>query len=265
MDLPPEIRNQIYSYLFPPQRVLIDRHKLTHPRPHYRLHHNQISPREPETQKLKCRPHNKCQRKFPTQLSLPFVSRQSYMDTLCLLYDSTQFVFTSPKCLSSFLKNVPKQAQEVIRHIELKHTMNNEPTLSRFRELKFRGDRNWYSLCGRIVTSFTALKVVHIDLGVFDAPIALEIGESWSLPILVLQKVKGQAGKKREGGKGALDFARVRLRSGQFSKEAVRKVERQLEMELMDPVKVQMRKDEKLARQLAGNRKATKVLRLVVK
>ncbi|KAL4880024.1 hypothetical protein BJY04DRAFT_84969 [Aspergillus karnatakaensis] len=265
MDLPPEIRNQIYSYLFSPLRVLITRYFSHEPRPHYELKHQQIPPRKPQSQMLGCLMHHGSPHKHAAQLSIPFVSKKSYVETICLLYECTQFVFSSPKCVALFLKNAPKQAQAVIQHIELKHMMYNEPTLTAFRDFKFRGDRNWYSLCERVVNNFSALKVVHIDVSVHDAPISLELGEAWSLPILAFQKAKGKAEKKeKENGVGALDFARVRLRTKQFPKEVVRKAQRQLEEKLMDPIVLQMREDERLARQLAGgNPKAIRVLTLV--
>lgn len=78
--------------------------------------------------------------------------------------------------------------------------MYNEPSLNTFREIKLRSDKSWYMLCERISMSFTALSVLHVDMGVFDAPIELEVGESWSLPILALGRAKARAG--RGGGEG---------------------------------------------------------------
>ncbi|KAL4919372.1 hypothetical protein BDW62DRAFT_217009 [Aspergillus aurantiobrunneus] len=254
MNLPPEIRNQIYSYLFLPQRVQIHRRKDTNARSHYRLYHCQLAPRDPSTQRHVCLPRKT---KIQTQFSVPFVSKQTYYDTICLLYACTQFVFTSPKCISRFLEKAPKQAQAAIEHIELHHTMYNEPSLHKFRELKLRSDKNWYLLCERISVNFAALSVLHVDMSVFDAPIELEVGESWSLPILALGRGKWRVGN------GALRFARVNLTSGQFEDEKVRSVERQLEKELMDSAAMQLREDERLARELAGPVKASKVLRLV--
>ncbi|KAL4781180.1 hypothetical protein BJX76DRAFT_363815 [Aspergillus varians] len=260
MDLPPEIRNQIYSYIFLPQRVQIHRYQDPRIRNHYRLYHKQLSARDPSTQKQAFFPYNN--KRFQTQLSLPFVSKQSYQDTLCLLYACTQFVFPSPKVISRFLEKAPKQAQAAIEHIELHHTMYNEPSLLRFREVKLRSDKSWYLLCERISLTFTALSVVHVDLKVFDAPIELEVGESWSLPILALRGAKARAARG-EGRLGVLRFARVKLKSHRFECEKIRDVERKLERELMDPVAMQIREDERLARELAGVTKASKVLRLV--
>ncbi|OJJ57779.1 hypothetical protein ASPSYDRAFT_154030 [Aspergillus sydowii CBS 593.65] len=260
MELPPEIRNQIYSYLFLPQRTEIRRSKdTTKTQHHYHLYHKQLAPRDPTTQIKTCLPFKP---KIQTQLCLPFASKQFYQDTLGLLYACTQFVFTSPKCISLFLKKTPKWAQAAIQHIEIHHTMYNEPSLNTFREIKLRSDKSWYMLCERISMSFTALSVLHVDMGVFDAPIELEVGESWSLPILALGRAKARAGRG-VGKVGTLRFARVNLTSYQFDDEKVHNVERELEKELMGPIAFQIREDEIFARAFVEASKARKVLRLV--
>ncbi|BCS27458.1 uncharacterized protein APUU_60506A [Aspergillus puulaauensis] len=260
MELPPEIRNQIYNYLFPPQRVEIRRSKdITKTQHHYHLYHKQLAPRDPLTQIQTCLPFKP---RLQTQLCLPFTSKKLHQETLCLLYACTQFVFTSPKCISLFLKKTPKQAQAAIQHIEIHHTMYNEPSLTTFRELKLRSDKSWYMLCEKISVSFTALRVLHVDMTIFDAPIELEVGESWSLPILAFGRAKARAGRGM-GKVGALRFAKVNLTSYHFDYEKVHKVERQLEKELMGPIAFQVREDEEFARALVEELKARKVLRLV--
>ncbi|KAI9370484.1 hypothetical protein BJX61DRAFT_88064 [Aspergillus egyptiacus] len=298
MDLPAEIRNQIYSYLFPPQRVQVlrqkDRKNVPTSPTRYRLFHIQLPPRDPKTQNQKCLPYlksrsgltprdqlasedsrqrtkparlappskerekhiEKGERRYQAQLSLPFTCKQSYNDTVCLLYAATQFVFPSPKTLSRFLDSVSSQAQAAITHVELKHSMYNEPRLTQFREIKLRSDRNFYVLCERITKACEGLSVLHIKLAVFDAPIMLEVGEQWSLPILAFAKL-------RRDNKRGLRFARVRLECNQFADGVLRCAEQELVRELMDPVAVQVREDEKMARDMSGVVKAMKVLRVV--
>ncbi|KAL3477860.1 hypothetical protein BJX99DRAFT_257030 [Aspergillus californicus] len=280
MDLPPEIRNQIYSYLFLPQRVHVVR--LKNPENHaYRLYHVQLPPRDPENQTLTCLPHychdensaaelsskakgqtgknptKKSKKRWQTQLSIPMVSKQAYGDTICLVYANTQFVFESLKPLSRFLSTTPKQAQAVITHLELGHIMYNEPSLTKFRDIKLRSDRNLYMLCESVANAFDDLSVLHVNLGVYDAPIQLRVGEGWSLPILAFGR------RKRQRGEKGLMFARVRLTCFQFPVDKVRRVEREVEKQLMDPIYLQLREDEMMAREMSGPMKAMKVLRVV--
>ncbi|KAL5047974.1 hypothetical protein BDW71DRAFT_30567 [Aspergillus fruticulosus] len=118
---------------------------------HYNLTHKLLARRDPETQNLTGLPYKSG--KIQAQLSVPFVSTLLYRDALCLLYDCTQFVFASPKCVKWFLDRVPKRAQAVIKHVELRPTMYNEVSLMRHRELKLRSDKNWYWLCERMFGS----------------------------------------------------------------------------------------------------------------
>ncbi|KAL4771416.1 hypothetical protein BDW60DRAFT_62698 [Aspergillus nidulans var. acristatus] len=175
---------------------------------------------------------------------------------LCLLYKCTQFVLASSKCVKRFLDRAPKRAQAVIKHVELRHTMYNEPSLMQNPDLKLRSDKNWYLLCERISLSLKALRVVHVDMTVFDAPIELEIGKLWSLPLLVL----GRVGSKKPKG---LQFVKIQLRVSRFGEEKLREVERQLEKEMTDLVSMQIQEDKRLAERLTGPRKAGEVLRLV--
>ncbi|KAL6233870.1 hypothetical protein BDW75DRAFT_231580 [Aspergillus navahoensis] len=114
------------------------------------------------------------------------------------------------------------------------------------RKLKLRSDENWYLLCERITLDLKALRIVLVDSTVFDAPFELEVGES-----------------VRDGrSKGAADHE-VQLKSSRSKDERLRDVERQLEKEMTNLVAVQIREDERLARELAGPEKAGAVLRLI--
>lgn len=99
-----------------------------------------------------------------------------------------------------------------------------------------------------------ALGVVHVDMTIFNAPIELEIGESRSLPLLVL----GRAAS----GKPELQFVKVYLRGSRFGEEKLREVERQFEKKT-NLVSMQIQEDKRLSERLAGPMKAGKVLRLV--
>ncbi|KAL4963542.1 uncharacterized protein BDV14DRAFT_201730 [Aspergillus stella-maris] len=269
MNFPPEIRNQIYGYLFLPQRVEMKRIKAstTTTKPtkdknksktikhdYHRLVSRLLAPRDLKTQILLGPARD---RKTQTQLNLPFVCKQSYNDTLCLLYACTQFKFTSPKCVSRFLWKTPVPALAAVNHIELVHTMYNEPTLTKFRDIKLRADKGWYELCERISLTLKALEVVHVNMAIHSGPIELEVGESWSQPILALGR-----GKVNGGTGGALRFVRVILRSDRVEAQKLFDVGKELERELMNPVAMQIREDERLAREMQGLQKAREGLRL---
>ncbi|KAL2866763.1 uncharacterized protein BJX67DRAFT_381691 [Aspergillus lucknowensis] len=286
MDLPSEIRNLIYSYVLQPQRIQIIRAKDASNK-YYRLYHIQLPPRDPETQYRRCLPRyfshsspspspspsptlaskgekkkeptskTKKPKKWSPQHALLFTSSRTAAEIMGLVYASTQFVFTSPKAIARFLKTIPAIAKSAINHVELKYTMYNEPRLSRFREIKLRSDRNWFMACRDIADRFPELNVLHVELGVFEAPIDLQIGEPWSLPVLAFQ------GKGKEGG--GLRFMQMKVKCNNFSEGEKRNVERDIEKLLMDPIAYQMREDAKLARELNEPVRGLSVLKLVFK
>ncbi|RDW93256.1 uncharacterized protein DSM5745_00578 [Aspergillus mulundensis] len=251
--LPGEIRNRLYSYLFDIQRVEISRY-MDENTGHSHLTHKLLPPRNLHTQNPTMLQYNK-KGKLQTQLCISFVSKQFYQETLCLLYDCTQFVFSNTKCVYKFLNRVPRRAQAAIKHIELHHTMYNEPTSLEHREIKLRSDKNWYSLCEKISLTFKALSVLHVDMWVVCPSAGLEIGEPWSLPLLALSRV----GKGKSKG---LQFVKIQLRSPRFADVKLEHVARQLEWEMMSPIARQIRDDERIARELAGPVKAGKVMTL---
>ncbi|KAL4911604.1 hypothetical protein BDW74DRAFT_10635 [Aspergillus multicolor] len=253
--LPGEIRNRIYSHLFDVQRVEISR-SMDENTGHRRLTHKLLPPRSLRTQTPTMLQYNK-KSETQTQLCVPFVSKLFYNDTLCMLYECTQFAFANTKCVYKFLSRTPKCAQAAIKHIELHHTMYNEPSSLAHREIKLRSDKNWYSLCAKISLTFDALSVLHVDMWVICPSASLEVGEPWSLPLLALGRREGKGKQK------GLQFVKIQLRSPRFADVKLEHVARQLEAEMTNPIAMQIREDESIARELAGPVRAGKVLRLV--
>ncbi|KAH8432587.1 uncharacterized protein LDX57_010218 [Aspergillus melleus] len=259
--LPPEIRWQIYQELFDPRRVEILRRKdrkkkRSQPRKSapYRLCHRQLAPRDAQSQRVP-KEGRHFTRPFYPRTPLPtaliFTCRLTYCETICIFYSNMQFVFRCIKTATRFLKTTSKDTQSAIKHVELSHTMYNEPQLTEFREYKFRSDRAWFLVCDEICQKFEALRVLHVFLVVHDWPIQLEVGERWSFPLLVFGEHEP-----------LLDYAGVNLLMPRFDKQKLTFVSRSIEQRIMKPEAFQIREDEKLARQLMPPLKARKVLRL---
>ncbi|KAI9042240.1 uncharacterized protein KD926_005740 [Aspergillus affinis] len=267
--LPPEIRWQIYQELFHTHRVEIvrrrDRKKKVEPRKPapYRLGYRQLAPRAAQSQLI-----NREMRPYPRPLFTPpffppfsprtplptaliFTCRLTYCETIRLFYSNMQFVFRSIKAATRFMKTTSKDAQSAIKHVELVHSMYNEPRLTEFREYKFRSDKAWFLVCDAMSQSFEDLRVLHVHLAVHDWPIELEVGESWSFPLLVFGEHKP-----------LLDFAKINLQMLRFDKNKLDFVSRSIEERLMKPEAFQIREDAKLARQLRGPLKARRILRI---
>ncbi|KAE8145214.1 hypothetical protein BDV25DRAFT_170685 [Aspergillus avenaceus] len=255
LRLPAELRWQIYQYLFVPCRVEIVRTKNksddARKPAHWRLKHQRMRPREPNSQKPLASRNRRD--KWPSpMINLVFSCRTIYCETVLLLYSTTQFVFNSTNTVKRFLKTTTADAQSVVHHVELNHTMYNEPHLMEFREYKIRSDIAWYDACDQMAASFSTLKVLHIKLAINDWPIRLELGELWSMPLLQFAHYDG-----------GLDYTGVQLQMKMFKDEKLRAVSRALEKKIMNPKKFQIREDEEMAWELMKSVKATKALRVI--
>ncbi|GES63030.1 hypothetical protein ATEIFO6365_0002072000 [Aspergillus terreus] len=247
LRLPSEIRWQIYSHLFPPRRVEILRKRdTTDPRRQnrYRLYHRARPPRRTQTQQPLARPIAGAAR----PLALALTCRTTYRETILQLYATTQFVFTATRAVARFLARTTPAAQAAIRHVELAHVMYNEPRLSEFRRFKHRSDLAFFDVCVAMAQTWTALRVLHVDLAVKDWPIRLQVGERWSWPLVVF----GQYGE-------GMEYVEIRLRTGRFDDDRRREVARELEQKLMKPACFQRREEERSKQK----KKARKVLTLV--
>ncbi|KAE8351391.1 hypothetical protein BDV28DRAFT_158797 [Aspergillus coremiiformis] len=255
LRLPAEIRWQIYEYLFEPHRVEILRSKEKNVDPskpaRYRLFHRQQKPRNPTTQTMHYNGHHI--RHTPLLFGLVFTCRTIYCETILLLYSRTQFIFNSTNSIMRFLRTTSTDAQTAVRHVELNHIMYNEPRLTAFRQYKIRSDFAWYNACDELAAACVSLKVLHVKLSIYDWPIRLEIGELWSMPLLLFGH--------HDGG---LDYAGIQLQMKRFGNERLRAVARSLEQKMMKPKMFQIREDERLAKELMGPIKAKKVLKMVV-
>ena len=247
LRLPSEIRWQIYSHLFPPRRVEILRKRdTTDPRRQnrYRLYHRARPPRRTQTQQPLARPIAGAAR----PLALALTCRTTYRETILQLYATTQFVFTATRAVARFLARTTPAAQAAIRHVELAHVMYNEPRLSEFRRFKHRSDLAFFDVCAAMAQTWTALRVLHVELAVMDWPIRLQVGERWSWPLAVF----GQYGE-------GMEYVEIRLRTGRFDDDRRREVARELEQKLMKPAWFQRREEERSKQK----KKARKVLNLV--
>ncbi|OGM42848.1 hypothetical protein ABOM_009442 [Aspergillus bombycis] len=255
LGLPAEIRWEIYQYLFEPHRVEIlrrkDKNTDTSWPARYRLYHRQQKPRNPSTQAVGNNGHRT--RPTPFLFGLVFTCRTIYCETVLLLYSTAQFIFSSAKSIMRFLRTTSKDHLAAVHHVELSHIMYNEPRLTAFRTFKIRSDLAWYSACDEMASACVSLKVLHARIAIYDWPIRLEIGELWSMPLLLFGHYDG-----------GLDYAGVQLQMKRFQDDKLRSVARALEQKMMKPKMFQIREDEQLAKELMGPIKARKILKLVV-
>ncbi|EAW11814.1 uncharacterized protein ACLA_005700 [Aspergillus clavatus NRRL 1] len=249
--LPGELRWAIYEHVFTVHRVEVLRLKDKDPkkhakRVHYRLYQRQLRPRNPGTQVIDSRSP-----RYPIPFALLLTCRSMYRDTLCLFYARTQFIFNTTRTLARFLKITNQDAQLAVQHVELNHVMYSEPALLHNRWWKAMSDMAWYNACDDLRVYCKSLKVLHVDMSIRDWPIDLIVGELWSLPLLAFARYGP-----------VMDWVDIRLHMPRFQEDKLAEAARELEEKIMKHTAFQIRRDERLARELAGPVKA-KVLRLV--
>ncbi|KAL4889263.1 hypothetical protein BDV59DRAFT_205389 [Aspergillus ambiguus] len=242
LRLPPEVRWQIYTYLFPSQRVdIIRRRDTDNParQNRYRLYHSVggLTSRRPQ------------RRRTMTRLALALTCRTTYRETILQLYATTAFVFHSTRAMARFLRSTTVDAQAAIRDLSIHHVMYSEPRLTEFRRYKHRSDLAFFDACTAMARAFTALRVLRVDLVVNDWPIRLHVDERWAWPVAVFARC----------GHG-LDDVAVRLTMKRFERARLRAVASELEKMLMKPGRFEERES---VRRTAPE-KAKRVLKLVL-
>ncbi|GKZ83636.1 hypothetical protein AnigIFM56816_008731 [Aspergillus niger] len=240
--LPLEIRSQIYGYIFEPRRVELIRRREKDPAKHpkrvyYRLYHNQLRSRHPVTQQIQD-PFWKGQ--HPVPIGLVFTCRSIYCETLWWLYSTTQFVFTSTKTMNRFFNIIPSEVQPAIRHVEINQEMHSEPSLTEHRIHKVRSDWAFTMACENLVKCCSGLRVLYIYFRIRDWPMNLEIGETWSLPMMAFAEYKG-----------GLDIVNINLDMPRFGLQKLKSMAKTLEKRFMKPRAFQIREDERMARELS--------------
>jgi hypothetical protein len=201
LDLPAEIRNEIYDLLFA-GHVLIYR---SHPVQERLKTTQAIAPLH-----LAC--HRSCSWSAGTHFyiapDLLRVCRQVHEEATVFLYENTTFRLESVFTVNKFLNIVP--AADAIRKLELRHSTYGEPRLTEDRIWKHRHDKKWMNTCRRIAENMTSLEDLKLELRICDWPTQLNLAAAWAQPLLVL---KGNTG---------IRHVEVTLIHGAFDKSQLR-------------------------------------------
>lgn len=247
--LPPELRYKIYDYLFTLYRVEVT--QKTKQREN-RLSHTRLRPRNPNSQLSP--PETKHRPDYPPlPYALVLSCKTVYRETVLRLYSQTQFSFRTTRALSRFLHTTPRSTLETaLYHIELTQTMYHEPRLLAFRIFKHRADLAFYSACEDLAVRCRALRVLHVELRVGDWPVRMEVGERWSWPLLVFEKVGNR-----------VQWARVRLSVPGWKGDRLEGVEREVERSVLGDEAFRAREVERERVAREGRVRAGKVLRVV--
>lgn len=187
--LPGELRQMIYNYTWEHHRVLIGRDMREaqgQTKPPYKLTNFKLPVRDRKTHRFLTNQPFLPPRPYlpPLPLNLMLSCKSMYNDMLLQFYARTQFVFESTKSLRRFLDAVRPEAKAVIRHVELRSMMYNEPQRTADQAWKAKRDAAWLHICERMAEELPSLQVLFLDVTVFSVSKKLQVGEPWSEPYL---------------------------------------------------------------------------------
>ena len=214
LDLPPEIRNKIYNFVFGERVVLISHgkkgkdvgylHNIFIKKPflpqkeHYESHHDK------------------------TGIDLVFTCKAIYGEALPLFYSKMAFGFNCVKTIRRFLYRTPSEALAAVTQIGVHQGGYSEPAYVSNILWKKKFDRAWIMIYHDINLLMPNLRYFALSLQVLDWPIKLRLDELWAGTILQL---------------GSYRFCRVRVTidSPMHPAAVVRRAEQDMLGELMMP------------------------------
>ena len=250
MNLPAEIRNRIYDFLFDEFRVLVrgracdnkskkkpmwfDAQQTQLRKPGYRLECGFES-------SIINQDLMRCARSLvPTEMLQ--VSRGIYPEVIPLLYSRMKLRFESMKTLSYFLTHAQPMGIASVRKIEIVHAQYGEPLMLADREWKKRHNAKWLKLCELIGEEMKSLQELRIDFRICDWPTTLAMTAKWVQPLLKIRRAQ-------------LDRADIILRCSGIRSERLASFAKKLELEMMNDRGKRTRKAEERQLQIAELKK----------
>lgn len=215
LDLPGEIRNQIYQCHFSNFRVEIMRQNTCLPFYHpnsveryvvldwyERYFRNNPVLRNERQRETKVNKALLERIRWATSMTaILLVNKQVHKEALSLLYESTTFVFASNWYLNSFMRIVPKASLAFIRTLELHYESYGDPSLVEDTAFKRKSDDRWLQTCRLAAKQLTGLKSLTLYLHLNDRPLRLRRDEAWVKPLFEFRRLGIHLPPKGRGGK----------------------------------------------------------------
>lgn len=205
LDLPGEVRNQIYGYHFANGfRVVLTPKSPPKNQKEIKFTFIRVSSTTKQTTKLPKEPVPTLRISrtlFKTRhdalplyegntfFSLMFACKQVHKETCPMFYEATVFRFETMRGFRSFLKGVPPQNLSAIKKLELSHHSYGEPHHPQFIPYKQRYDKVWHELCRSASQMLTGLKSLTLDLHIRECPLQFELYEPWVQPLLEFRRL----------------------------------------------------------------------------
>jgi hypothetical protein len=220
LDLPAEIRNQIYDLVIPNSHVAV---KSTHPqrernalRKHCLFSEDTLSRNRLFGRILSIDDEE------TDPLHIMRVCRQAYQEVTLIFYSKTTLCFDTMQSIRKFLNRASKAGIGSVRALDIKINSYGEPQLTKDCAWKSKWDGQWDDLCARLAREMISLRRVYLDLTLATWPTQLSPHADWCRPLL---RLKGQG----------LHLVTLKLRHYRFDENRLAFAARKMEDRMMTP------------------------------
>lgn len=196
-DLPGELRNKIYRYVFTREFYKICWADKTKTSLTYKLPKKPVyaSPRlDPSVSRRRrlfdyprrirsnevISPYKLCPGPAALLLTCKLVSEEASS----LFYSISTFTFQNMGTFAAFLDTISLAKKASIRSLHLKHHTAGNPFLTEYRKWKGVYDDKWDDLCLKVSDELTSLEELSVDLTINDVPMFFSPDEPWLMALL---------------------------------------------------------------------------------
>lgn len=201
LDFPGEIRNLIYSYIFPWELYEIcclgKRAKsLTYRFVTQPLKGPRLDPSVDRRRRLLDYPRrirsNECIPLYelsPGPAAILLTCKQIHEEASLLLYTNSTFAFSSLRALSTFLSTIRTSCKQSIRSLHLNHYTAGNLGLTQTNKNTQGYDQKWLDLCWKVRDELCNLKELSIVLTINDTPLTFGEEAAWKAPLLAFSGI----------------------------------------------------------------------------
>lgn len=201
-DLPGELRNKVYGYVFTQEFYKIcwadnTKTSLTYKLPKRPVYASpRLDPSVSRRRRLFDYPRRICSNEViePYQLSpgpaaLLLTCKLISEEASSLFYSKSTFTFQNLGTFAAFLDTLGIAKKASIRSLHLRHHTAGNPFLTQHRAWKNVYDDKWDELCLKVSDELTSLEELSIDITINDVPMFFSPDEPWMMALLWFEDI----------------------------------------------------------------------------
>lgn len=202
LNLPGEIRNQIYEYAFPTEFFEIRfadkaERTLTYRLPNRpRYMQPKLEPDVSQRRRLYDWPRRVRSKEFipvyklsPGPAALLLTCKRVQEEASPLFYGSSTFTFQNLRVFDRFMNTLSAMSKASIRSLHLTHHTAGNAFHTPNQPFTRNFDRKWDNLCWRASVEMKSLEELSIDLMINETPISFDPFDTWMLALLSFEAI----------------------------------------------------------------------------